>query len=159
MKSAVTIAAVNISPLPKIAALLIGLLLAACGSPMPEKAGNGPVVLDAHSRETAPGATAGVVYLRIESDAAADRLLGIRSDVAARTEIHETTLDGGVMRMRPVQALDIAAGTTVEFEPGGLHVMLLDLRRELRAGDTFDVTLNFERAGPMPVTVHVRSLD
>ncbi len=63
---------------------------------------------------------------------------------------------GGMMRMQPVEAVSVPAGGTVEFKPGGLHVMLMDLRRDLKPGDTFSLTLRFEKAGALGVEVTVR---
>lgn len=62
----------------------------------------------------------------------------------------------GAMKMRPVESVPLPAGGTVEFKPGGLHVMLLELKRDLKAGDAFAVTLKFEKAGPQTVQVTVR---
>lgn len=154
MKSTDTIAPVIIRPLSRIVGLLAVAMLSACAP-----ATDSLVVRDALSRETAPGATSGVIYLQIAAGQQSDRLIGVSSEVSERAEVHESSMEGGVMRMRPVPALDIAAGATVTFEPGGLHVMLLNLRHELRAGSAFEAKLEFERAGTVPVTVAVRSLD
>lgn len=72
------------------------------------------------------------------------RLLGARSEVAARTEIHETTMEDGVVRMRPVQHVVLAPRGRQAFEPGGLHLMLVDLQRDLAAGESLSITFQFD---------------
>ena len=73
-----------------------------------------------------------------------------------KTEIHETAMEDGAMSMREVGEIALPAGTTVNLEPGGYHIMLLDLARPLSVGDKFDVTLTFETAGEQVVEVEVR---
>jgi periplasmic copper chaperone A len=70
-------------------------------------------------------------------------LVGAHTQAAARTEIHETHIEDGVMRMRPAAKVDLPAGTERRFEPGGLHVMLMDVQRDLAAGDSLDLVLQF----------------
>jgi len=84
------------------------------------------------------------------------RLVAVETAVAERAELHETTLDGGVMRMRPVPALEVPPGGAVALEPGGPHVMLLDVRRDLAAGESFPLTLRFEDGGERTLDVTVR---
>jgi hypothetical protein len=105
-------------------------------------------------------ATMGAAYLTITS-AAGDRLVGVEvpASVAARAEIHEDATDSpGVMRMRVVPRVDLPAGKTVTFEPGLRHVMLVGLAQPLVAGHSFEMTLRFERAGPVRVRVPIRHL-
>jgi periplasmic copper chaperone A len=71
-------------------------------------------------------------------------LIGARSEAAARVEVHETTLDDGVARMRPIDRVEVPAREEVVFEPRGIHLMLLDLRRDLYAGDSLSITLRFD---------------
>ena len=85
-----------------------------------------------------------------------DRLLGASTPVAGKAELHTTTREGDVMRMREVQNVELKPGASVSFAPGGLHVMLLDVQ-PLKAGSTFPLTLQFEKAGKQDVTVAVRS--
>ncbi len=71
--------------------------------------------------------------------------------------MHITMVDANnVMSMHPQATVDIPAGGTVEFKPGGLHVMLIGLKQDLKAGDTYTLTLQFRNAGDVPVTVMVR---
>lgn len=111
-------------------------------------------VSNAWARATVAAQKAGGAYLDIRS-AAAVRLVGAASPVAARTEIHNMTMEGGVMKMFPVDGIDIAAGQTVRLAPGGYHVMLLDLKRQLKAGDRVPLTLTIERADKSRTTVEV----
>lgn len=85
-----------------------------------------------------------------------DALLAAASDAAGTVEIHESYLESGMMMMRPVGKIDIPAGNKVEMKPGGYHIMLLNLKRGLRAGETVSVTLQFEKAGKIPVTATVK---
>jgi periplasmic copper chaperone A len=111
------------------------------------------------SRATPGGARVGVGYLVVENRGTApDRLLGGASEIAGRVEIHETVTEGGVSRMRPLEALPVAPGGRVELRPGGLHVMFMDLKRPLKEGERFAATLRFERAGAVPVEFAVRSI-
>lgn len=74
------------------------------------------------------------------------RLVSVSSPVAGVTEVHEMAMDKDVMRMRAVPALPLPAGKAVELKPGGYHVMLLDLKGAVKAGDTVPLTLVFEDA-------------
>ena len=69
------------------------------------------------------------------------RLVGVLSPLAGVAEVHEMKMDGQVMTMRPVKALELPAGKTVELKPGGLHLMLMDLKQALPAGSSVPVTL------------------
>ncbi len=87
-----------------------------------------------------------------------DRLVGVRSDVAEAAELHASIADGDVARMQKVDAVDIPPGGEAAFAPGGRHVMLFGLGRDIALGDSFELTLVFERAGDAVVTVRVESL-
>lgn len=115
-----------------------------------------PKVAQAWARPTVPGQSAGGGYLRIDNRGGApDRLIGARSDAAASVELHRMSMDGNVMRMRRVDAIDVPAGATVELKPGGLHLMLMDLKAPLQAGGTIDLVLTFEKAGELRVPMTV----
>ena len=97
-----------------------------------------------------------VAYMTLRNAASApDRLLAVSTSIG-RAELHTMTMDNNVMRMRPVQAVDIPAGGTAQLQPSGLHIMLVDLREPLRAGTQVQLTLRFERAGAVEVTVPVQ---
>jgi copper(I)-binding protein len=96
----------------------------------------------------------GVAYMTIVNKGGTlDRLSGVSTPVAGRAEIHQSVMADGVMKMRAAGAIDIEPGATVTLEPGGLHLMLMSLKRELKEGDGFPLTLIFAQAGE--VTVHV----
>ncbi|MFN3587665.1 MAG: copper chaperone PCu(A)C, partial [Moraxellaceae bacterium] len=125
-------------------ALATSLLIAAAGA---QAAGTAPAVRDAWSRETAPVARNGVVYFHLHGGSADDELLGAESPVAAVTEIHEMKHEGGAMQMRRVQTLPVKAGSGTDFAPGGLHLMLINLKSPLVPGAKVPFTLNFRKAG------------
>jgi copper(I)-binding protein len=115
-------------------------------------------VTDAWARATAVLDRPGGAYLVIRNPTAqADALIGASSPAAASVEVHETTRDsGGMMGMHAIPRLEIPAGGTVALEPGGFHLMLMGLAKPLAVGDTIDLTLRFERAGPITVQAAVR---
>jgi len=99
----------------------------------------------------------GAVYVTLRNTAPeTDTLVSASSDVAESVEIHETIRDGDVMRMRPVAKLEIPAGGTLTMKPGGQHIMLINLKRELRPGDAVRLMLTFERAAPVLLDAPVR---
>lgn len=85
-----------------------------------------------------------------------DRLLSASSDFAQFVELHKTTMTDGVMQMSPQEFVDIPAGEQIVFKPGDLHVMLIKLYDQLNVGDTFELTLVFENAGEIPLTITVQ---
>ncbi len=85
-----------------------------------------------------------------------DRLVAASTPAAGKAELHTTVRDGDVLRMREVPAIDLKPGDAVAFAPGGLHVMLFDVRDPLKVGQQFPLTLRFEKAGEQQVTVTVR---
>lgn len=118
-------------------------------------------VKDAWVRATVPGqkATGAFMELIASSDAA---LVAAASPVAGVVEIHEMVMDGTVMKMRALGRLDLPAGKKVELKPGGYHVMLMDLKQQLRKGDTIPLALTMEgkdqKARTVEIKVEVRDL-
>jgi copper(I)-binding protein len=113
----------------------------------------------AFARATPPGARSGAAFFVVENvGTTADRLVRAASPIAGAVELHQMATDGGVMRMRALPALEVRPGEKVELKPGGYHVMLLDLKRPLKAGDTFVLTLTFENAGTVEVAVQVEAM-
>lgn len=100
----------------------------------------------------------GAAYLVVENNGAeADRLVSMSSEVAEVAEVHEIADNNGVMEMKPLESgLEIPAGETITLEPGGYHIMLIGLKQDLNAGDSFELTLTFETAGEVTVTVTVQ---
>ena len=114
------------------------------------------------SRATPQGAGVGAGYLVIENRGAdVDRFISVSvpAEIASRGELHEMAVEDGVMRMRPLaKGVEIAPGMSAKFEPSGLHVMFLDLKRPLEKGERFKATLNFEKAGPVEVEFVVEAM-
>jgi copper(I)-binding protein len=111
-------------------------------------------VSQAWARATPARAENGAAYVTIVSPTP-DRLVSVSSPVAKKTELHTMEMAGMVMKMRPVAGLDIPAGQPVALKPGGEHIMLIGLEHPLREGQSFPLTLNFEKAGARTVSVAV----
>ena len=140
------------------AAMLAGLGL--CAPALAKDHASAQVrIEDAWSPPTPPGAPTAAGYLTIDNlGPDADRLLGGSSPAAAQVQLHSMTMQGGVMRMRPVTGgLQIARRADARIQPGdGLHLMLIGLKRPLRAGEHVPVTLDFARAGSVRADFVVR---
>lgn len=95
-------------------------------------------------------------FMRLTSTQPA-RLVEASSPVAGVTEIHEMAMDNDIMRMRQIPGLDLAAGQTVELKPGGYHVMLMDLKQPLQAGQNVPITLVFEDANQLRFTQQIEA--
>jgi len=130
-----------------LAALLTAATVQAAGE---------PAVSDAWARATPPGTTVGAVYMTIVGGDGDDRLLGAATDRAGTVELHTVVDDGGMARMRPIEFLDLPAGSRTQLAPQGTHLMLMDLQSPLVAGDEFTLTLRFANAAELAVTVVVR---
>lgn len=159
------------------AAALFSLLLAACGgdddenggasqataaSPTSTQGGEEPAATVGDLEIMAPFARGtldrGAVFFTVVNNGDTDdALVAANADIAGRTELHETTMQDGQAMMQPVDQIDVPAGGEAVLEPGGLHVMLLDLPEPLEVGQTFTVTLTFENAGEVELTVEVTS--
>lgn len=140
----------------RCAAWLAGLLVFACLAPA-SRAGDATIVVESGwARPTPPGVPVGGGYLVIRNaGGTADRLLAVSSPLAEQVEVHESRVEGGIARMRPVGTLSIEKGTSVAFAPGGLHLMLMGLRSPLVAGATVPLVLRFEHAGVVPASLLV----
>jgi len=111
-----------------------------------------------YARATAPGQPTGGGYLKLENKGGGDdRLLSARAGVSASVELHSMAMEGDVMRMRQVDGVALPAGKTVELKPGGFHLMFVGLKAPLKDGDKFPMTLKFEKAGEVEVTVNVEA--
>ena len=114
-----------------------------------------PTVSDAWVRATPPGARTAAAYLTITSSGAADRLLGATTRAAGAVEIHTHVAEAGFERMVRLAELTVPAGESVRLEPGGLHLMLVDIASPLVPGATVPVALRFEAAGSIDVEIPV----
>lgn len=118
----------------------------------------GPLVVEQPWARPSVGAgRTGAAYLTLHNRGErADRLVGASSPVAQAVELHSHTMEGDVMRMRAVPAVEVAPGEPVVFGPGGLHVMLIGLTRPLAEGERFPLTLRFEHGGTVAIDVPVQ---
>ncbi len=112
------------------------------------------------SRATPDGARVAAGYLVVANDGAeADRLIAVTAEIAGRAEIHEMTVDAkGVMTMRPVGGVEVPAGGEVALEPGGYHIMFMDLQQAPKEGERFAGTLTFEKAGTVDIEFAVDAM-
>lgn len=114
----------------------------------------GPLVIDhPWSRATPKGATVAGGYLKITNNGTApDRFVSGSSTAAKRFEVHEMSMDGGVMKMRELKdGIEIAPGATVEFKPGSYHVMFVGIAQPFTKGERVKASLTFEKAGKIDV--------
>ena len=120
-------------------------------------AGESPIVAaDAWARPTLTGVRTGAVYLMLSNrGAASDRLVGVSTPVADRAEVHEDVTENGVTSMKPVPELALPAHAETAIEPGHYHIMLIGVKAQLSAGESFPITLSFASAPPLQVTVAV----
>jgi hypothetical protein len=86
-----------------------------------------------------------------------DSLVSASTPVAEKAELHTHLVENGVMKMRPVDGINIAPNSTIELNPGGLHIMLMGVKAPLKEGATFPLTLTFQKAGTISVLVQVES--
>lgn len=138
---------------------LIVLVMAAAVAALPVPAvaeDAGIVVGDAWARPTLKGTHTGAVYLTLTNRGdAADHLVALSTPVAERAELHQDVMTKGVMSMQPVPDLALAAGASLAIAPGHYHVMLIGVRAPLAGGQSFPLTLTFDKAGPIEVSVTV----
>jgi copper(I)-binding protein len=148
-----------------VRAHVIGFLAVVLLAPAPsvaiahEVTREGVTVAHPWARATPGGAKVGGAYLEIKAAAGkGDRLIAARSPIAGNAEIHNHIMDGGIARMRRVEAVPVASGKSVVLEPSGYHVMLMDLKQPLKEGDLIKLTLVFERAGEIEVDATVEPI-
>ncbi|MBL8832482.1 MAG: copper chaperone PCu(A)C [Rhodospirillales bacterium] len=129
-------------------------------APVAAMAQQGPIRVEtAWARASAGEAKNGAAYLTLHNTGTApDKLLSAASPVAGKVELHNHIMVGNVAQMRPVDAIEVSPGSPTVLQPGGLHVMLLDLKAPLKAGQSFPVTLTFERAGKIEANVAVQAI-
>lgn len=139
-----------------IALMLLSLVPAAYAA---EPATQAVTVSAAWARATPPGMAVAAVYLTLTGGAQADRLVGAATPRAAMTQIHVVTEAEGMARMRPTDGVDVPAHKSVALAPQGTHLMLMNLPQPLVAGEKFPLTLQFEQAGRIDVSVEVRAPD
>jgi periplasmic copper chaperone A len=134
-----------------ITTVLACALLAACGQAEPVN------VDDPWANATPVGASVAAVYMKLTA-AKADTLVAASTTVADHVEMHASSEENGVMKMRPLATVELQAGEPFSFAQGGAHFMLIDLRQPLVAGMRFPMTLEFQHAGAITVQVQVVEL-
>jgi len=123
------------------------LLLTACGSK------KGIEIRNAWARPAAQGGNGAIYFELYNHGSASDELTGVSFDAAEAAEIHESKMEGDVMKMQMISSLPIDGSADIAFKPGGLHIMLISLKQELKSGDEFEIVLHFK--DHEDITVHV----
>lgn len=128
-------------------------LLGACSG-----SASGIQVSDAWTRSALKDGNGAVYFLLQNHSSEEDTLTGVASEVARAVEIHETKMDGDVMQMQQVRSISLPGYSKVEFAPGGLHVMLIGLGQDLKAGEEIEITLQFTKHEDITIKVPVQEL-
>ncbi len=124
-----------------------------------ESSGAKIMVMEPWSRPSPMMAGNGVIYMTLMNNGnSADVLLGVETDIAETAELHETKMENDVMKMSPLANIKVPASGSAALEPGGMHVMLINLKQELVSGEKIAFTLNFEKSGPMTVEAEIREM-
>lgn len=111
------------------------------------------------SRATPKGSQMAIGYMTIKNNGTTpDRLIGGSIDVATNFELHSMVMENGIAKMRELKDVEIGPGQTIEFKPGGSHVMFVDLKHPLSKGDRVSGTLVFERAGKVQIEYNVEGV-
>ena len=111
------------------------------------------------SRSTPKGATTAIGYMTIKNNGTTpDRLIGGSVDFASAFQLHSMTMEDGVSKMRDLKFVEIAPGQTIEFKPGGSHVMFVGVKRPLSKGEHVKGTLVFEHAGTVQIEYDVQGI-
>ena len=132
--------------------------IALCSSVMAQNTSVGSIkVENAYTRATAPGQQVAGGFLKIENKGAADQLVSASSTVAGEVQLHEMSMEGNVMKMRQVKDIPVPANGSVELKPGGLHLMFMNIKAPLAAGETVTVKLKFAKAGEVEVKMPVNA--
>ena len=141
-----------IHPMKKSSLLLaLGVLLwSSCGA---EK---GIEIHSAWMRPAVKGENGAVYFVIHNHSSEGDELMGVSSDLAAAAEMHESKMSGDIMQMNRAESVPLEAFAEIEFAPGGLHIMLVDLKQDVRAGDEIEVILHFKNFEDIRVAVPVR---
>ncbi|MGL3108836.1 copper chaperone PCu(A)C [Bradyrhizobium sp. BR 1432] len=137
--------------------LSIAFVLAASVQVNAQMSGSSSIVVERPwARATPGGAKTGATYLTlINNGESPDQLLGATTPVADKVQFHSTTEENGMSRMREMPVVDLVPHAKTTFDPGGMHIMLVDLKQPLKEGQTFSLSLTFAKAGKVDVTVPV----
>ncbi len=139
---------------PIVAALAIAIGTLAPASAMAES--SSMAVEHAWARATPKAATTGAAYVTLVNNGTGDdRLVGASTPVAEKVQFHSETNENGVMKMRQLLTLDVSPAAPVVLKPGGIHMMLVGLKQQLKEGQALPLTLTFEKAGSIGTTARV----
>lgn len=117
------------------------------------------VVSAAHARAVAPGQPNSAVFMQLQNnDTQAHVLISASSDVATAVELHNHVNEDGVMKMRQVEKIDLPTGKIVALQPGGLHIMLIGLKKPLKLGEVIELSLSFEDNSSLKLLVPVQAV-
>ena len=143
-----------------LTSVVLLLLLLSCGPTHAQASGQTTIVVERPwARATPAGARTGVVYVTlINNGSSSDSLVSAATPVADQVQFHSATEENGVSRMREMRTVDVTPGAKVAFSPGGLHIMVVGLKQPLKEGQTFPLTLTFEKAGKIDVTVPIEKV-
>jgi copper(I)-binding protein len=139
--------------------LLAIFLLSISGTVVAESTIEGITITDPYVRAVPPGQPNSASFMTVTNAGGSDRaLVGGSSPAAKVVELHTHTMEGGMMRMRQVEKIDLPAGKDVSLKPGGLHVMLIGLKQNLTPGENVPITLKFADGSELMVDAPVRKL-
>jgi copper(I)-binding protein len=113
---------------------------------------------NAYTRSTVPGQQVAGGFMKIENKGGVDQLISASSPVAGEVQLHEMAMEGNVMKMRQVKDIAVPAGGTIELKPGGLHLMFMNIKAPLAAGESVPVKLKFAKAGEVEVKMPVNAM-
>ena len=140
---------------------LAAVLISGCGGPAPAaqqvQSGGAVTISGAWVRSASQTDRTAAAYMLIKNTGSEEvRLVSAASNAANTLELHETKATGGMMQMSPVKDIQIPAGGQAELKPGGLHIMLIGLTRDLKTGDQVNLSLTFEKGVTVNVTAEVK---
>jgi copper(I)-binding protein len=146
------------SVLIRLTSIYIGIALCS-GAAMAQSVSVGSIKVEqAYTRSTVPGQMAAGGFMKIENKGTADQLVSASSPVAGEVQLHEMAMEGNVMKMRQVKDIAVPAGGSVELKPGGLHLMFMNIKAPLTAGESVPVKLKFAKAGEVEVKMPVNAM-
>ena len=141
-------------------ALLVSVVgFGVAGLTQAQNAKVGPLQIEnAYTRATVPGQMAAGGFMKVENKGAVDLLVSASSPAAGEVQLHEMAMEGNVMKMRQVKDIPVPAGGAVELKPGGMHLMFMNIKAPLVAGETIPVKLKFAKAGEVEVKFPVNAM-
>jgi len=136
---------------------LIGIALSSVAAAQSATAGSIKIE-NAYTRATVPGQQVAGGFMKIENKGSTDQLISASSPAAGEVQLHEMAMDGNVMKMRQVKDIAVPAGGAVELKPGGLHLMFMNIKAPLTAGESVPVKLKFAKAGEVELKMPVNAM-